>query len=1507
MSRTHVQALVLVNWKGVFYERYLLDRHVTALEGSNGAGKTTVMIAAYIVLLPDMSRLRFTNLGETGATGGDKGIWGRLGEPGRPAYSVIDFSIASGRRLIAGVQLEKKSEPTVDVKPFIITDLDADIRLQDILLLTQGDEDVVPEIDELRENAARNGGRLQVFGSARDYFAALFEHGVTPLRLGSSEERGKFNDMLRTSMTGGISRALTSELRSFLLKEESGLADTLQRMRSNLDACRRTRTEVQQSQQLQQEIGDVFEAGQAMFAAVFFATRERAEKHARRVAEARQAQRKAQERLDEAENRYALVCKEIDEKGVRQETLKSELDAAQDWLDRLGKALSEAEEVARRQKELACAAEKAQRAASERTAREDERARCRKTADRRRDERRSASDGLIDFQQGYDDLHRRAGAYRQTQRRKHQAQQLLEVGDIAIDALADLLAKTKARLEKVDRSRRDAKQRLADAADHRRAYAAAFDALMSMGDGSTGDAAIEPDAVFDVASNRLRRFRRLQDLLDRIEGISADLKRTRDLADRQAKAREQAEALGLVLSGQRSARIEITEHLERTESERERLSERAREAEAGANECKRSLDEARVRQKELEDREPIWRELDAHAQYLIDELGSPLKTPADIKAARTTVMQRLEQARTSENELVERQEDLRSQARDLLASGGPFDPDLLRLKDRLEADLLAGAFEDASIEDAAVLEARLGPLVQALVVEDPAAVAVCDQIRDRPDSLRDVRLVGRDEDMTGLGVGAADLMGDAEGAGALNSSTNASPESANEIANAKDIIVSESRITRVTRIPALPRLGRKAREKRAEALRLEADESDARVDEVRMERRRFERLANAGEALLAGQAAWSQGDPTPLLSAIRRRISGLERQQESHRADAARYREEAGVVGPRIEALRELLAAAVLLDPPDHARRRDALEAEIDEAQAAQTEVERCGDAARVVEDRLDVLKRPPLSPEQASDLEAELRRLSDESDRLGIAIEAMEFVAENADALGWEDAPAALEEKRSLAPVLEERDRQTQEALIEAEAASELAEKAFDHAKTCWHEADARRRAALAQHQAAQERFDALRVAAPTSVALKAARERVHRLQDEAQSLTASLNALMMDKGRRDTERAQAAQGCTDAKEKVAAEERDFIPASEHWERLQAAVAEKSLHPGTQSIEDGEASDIETIRGSGNLMQEAHSQKSVLAERLRSAHGAQDLLGRIEATAADGDAGGIADSILELWLDVRDWLRRRLPAQVAEVDDPREALQRLRDRLTDLEARLDRQEGDLLGDSSDIAGGIGVQIRKARSQIHRLNQNIKEVNFGSIERIQVTLEHVDQMSQVLHALKSGAVQSLLFNESMPVEQALEEIFKRYGGRTVGQKLLDYREYIQLQVEVRRRSGAEWEVANPTRLSTGEAIGVGAALMMVVLTEWERDANLLRGKRSHGSLRFLFLDEANRLSQDNIKVLFDLCRALDMQLLIAAPEVAKAGGNTTYHLVRLNDGEGRETVIVSGRRARSDA
>lgn len=1476
MSRTHATTLVLVNWKGVFYERYLIDRHVTALEGANGAGKTTVMIAAYVVLLPDMSRLRFTNLGESGATGGDKGIWGRLGEPGRPAYSAIEFATGPGQRLIAGVHLDRKGEPSVEPTPFIITDLDADVRLQDVFLLSQGAHDVVPELNELRENAARHGGRIQVFGTVRDYFAALFESGVTPIRLATDEERNKLNEMLRTSMTGGISRALTSELRSFLLKEETGLADTLQRMKANLDACRRTRTEVQEAQRLEREIGGVFEAGQSMFAAAFLAMRERADERRRRVADAEDAQRQAHERLAEAEEQLGRVRDALGRQEARQETLKAEEHAAEDWLRRLRDAVQAADAVAQCRSAVAAAEAEARIADEQRKVRAEQRKQCRAAMHRCREDDSRARAGLADLQRGLDELHRRASLHRQVHRRKAEAEQQLGGAELAIATIAARIAETTTQLDQLDRARRDARQRLSDVHAHRQEHRTALAALEQM-----ARTPVDADAAHDSALEQLRRYRGLDALVGRLDTLAAELVDVRRLASRQAAIREQAETLQLDLSEQRSARLVIAEQLAQSEREREQLLAQARSAEAELADCQRAQEAARDRQKAVGARQPIWQTLATRAERLAAALACPLTSLPELDAARARLAQALAQASASESDLIERRERLQSAARELLAAGGPFDAELLRLRDALGAEFLAGAFEDATVDEAAVLEARLGPLVRALVVDDPATAA--NQIHDRPDALSDVWLVGRDADAARLAAGV-----------------NQESEHEQRI----DVVVSEQHAVRVTRIPTRPRLGREAREQSAAALRAEADALDAPIESARAERRRLEHLITDGDALLKDQDVWLAGDPALELAAIHDALTEFETQHDALCAAMTRCQEAASGLAPRIDALRELLGSALLLDPPDYGQRRDTLERDHAAALAAQAELQRCRDAAQVVEDRLDALRRPPLSDIEVETLAAEADRLSAQRDGLDAAVEAMQFVASHAEALGWDDAPAQLAANQSLIPAVEEQLRRAEEALAEANAAVDAADNAYEQAAADFVKVDGRRQVALEQCQAAERRLAAMEIADPTHDAVVAAERALQQLQNDVTALAAELNALNIKRGHREAEQAHAARLCNDAEEKLAVERREAEPALERWARLQAAVVERNLLASTAP---SDLSAIGAIRGHINLVQEAHKQRAVLEERLRAAQGTKDLLGTV-AMSSDVEDIGFADAFLTLWVAVRDWLRRRLPAQVADVDDPREALLRLRDQLVGLEERLARQQDDLRGASEDVARGIDVHIRKARGQVNRLNQNLNGVSFGSIAGIRVRVQLVERMEQVLRALREGAVQGLLFQDDLPIEDALDEIFRRYGGgRSGGQRLLDYREYVHLQVEVRRAAGAGWEVANPTRLSTGEAIGVGAALMMVVLTEWERDANLLRGRRAHGSLRFLFLDEANRLSHDNLGVLFDLCQTLDLQLLIAAPEVARAEGNTTYRLVRRVDADGREDVLVSGRRTRAEA
>jgi chromosome partition protein MukB len=85
--------------------------------------------------------------------------------------------------------------------------------------------------------------------------------------------------------------------------------------------------------------------------------------------------------------------------------------------------------------------------------------------------------------------------------------------------------------------------------------------------------------------------------------------------------------------------------------------------------------------------------------------------------------------------------------------------------------------------------------------------------------------------------------------------------------------------------------------------------------------------------------------------------------------------------------------------------------------------------------------------------------------------------------------------------------------------------------------------------------------------------------------------------------------------------------------------------------------------------------------------------------------------------------------------------------------------------------------------------------------------------------------------------------------------------------------------------------------MMVVLDAWERRESLGRGKEQRASLRFLFLDEASRLSVDVLRTLFELCDRLELQMLVAAPEVPLSEGNITWRLERVAG-----KVLVTGRK-----
>ncbi|GMV42656.1 MAG: hypothetical protein AMXMBFR64_43720 [Myxococcales bacterium] len=1452
MSRVRAQALALVNWKGVFYERYELDRHVTALEGDNGAGKTTVMVAAYVVLLPDMTRLRFTNLGETGATGGDKGIWGRLGELGRPSYAALEFGVR-GERVLAGVHLERKGEPTVEPTPFLVTGLAPDIRLQDLLLIASGELEHVPELSELRDRVARLGARLQVFPSAREYFGALFELGITPMRLGTDEERSKLNEMLKTSMTGGMSKGLLQDLRSFLLREEGGLAETLQRMRANLDTCRRTRRDVQEAQRLEREIGAIHEAGEQMFAAALAATRLRAEEMARRV-------RDAEERRQGAEDAAAAAAQALaSTRAALAEAVEGKAGAAQAvadaeaWARRVAEALGWAREAERRAGALARAEEERVRARERRTESEDKHRAAARELDGASEARERAAAGLADLQRGLDELHRRAAGHRRTTERLAEARRfdpLLEPDDAgarAGDAAAEQAA--------VDAERRDLSRRIDDAAAHRAEHGAALAALAAIAGNAQG-AAARPVEPLHAARAALAEVRAWRELAGR-PALREELRAAEAEARRQARVRERA--LGLIPG--EASRDALGAALGAVEAALGAAEERARSAAAAHVEATRMLETRHVEIHTLEARAAAHRDLAARAA-LLSGAGAPVVDRPSLDAARAALVERLTTARALSASLTARRESLLTESRALL-SGGTWPPELLALRDELTAELLAVHFDEAG-DEAAELEALLGPLAHALIVPDLDAATT--RAAGRAASLPTVWLVAEDA---------------------------ALPEARETGRSGRDVVVDEGDARRITRVPERPTLGRAARERRAAELRTEADALAGEIEEAREAERSAAALLREGDALLEGAALWLAGAPD--VEGARRAARAAEAAGRAAQVDLAQAQAEAAALRPRHRALRELLPDAALLDPPDLEARALALREAMVAAEHAARELARAGDAPATLERHLEALRHPPWSDADVTEATTRRAALDARRDALGEAAEALRYVAAHREELRWTDAAARLEESQDLVPALKEQLDAAKERFDRAQSAERAARSARDAATGASIEADARHANASASHDEARQRLAESGVD-PTGELLAEAQAAEAASRAALTAAEATVGRLQHEVGRCESAREAAERDAASARTTEEDERRQARPALDAWDRLRPQVEAAGLLQAAPPVLEG---------SSVSLFAAALGRRDVLVVRLEAAHGGPALLAEVRKCL---DAGQTGEGYLCAWLLVRDWLRSRLPAQIADVAEPLLALARFRDHLVGLVERLDRQERDLRGTSEDVARGIDVQIRKAQGRVRRLSDHLGGVRFGSVRGIRVRMQRVAEMEQVLRALRSGEAQGLLFQADVPVEDALEAIFKRYGGgRTGGQRLLDYREYIRLHVEVLRQGSADWEEANPTRLSTGEAIGVGAALMMVVLTEWERDATLLRGKRTLGSLRFLFLDEANRLDQANLGTLFDLCRSLDLQLLVASPEVARAEGCTVFRLVRTRGEGGREEVRVSGRRVVTEA
>jgi chromosome partition protein MukB len=230
--------------------------------------------------------------------------------------------------------------------------------------------------------------------------------------------------------------------------------------------------------------------------------------------------------------------------------------------------------------------------------------------------------------------------------------------------------------------------------------------------------------------------------------------------------------------------------------------------------------------------------------------------------------------------------------------------------------------------------------------------------------------------------------------------------------------------------------------------------------------------------------------------------------------------------------------------------------------------------------------------------------------------------------------------------------------------------------------------------------------------------------------------------------------------------------------------------------------------------------------------------------------------------------------------------------RLTE---ELTSREQKLAISSKSVANIIRKTIQREQNRIRMLNQGLQAVSFGQVKSVRLNVNVREAHATLLDVLSEQQEQHQdLFNSNrLTFSEALAKLYQRLNPQidmgqrtpqTIGEELLDYRNYLEMEVEVNRGSDG-WLRAESGALSTGEAIGTGMSILVMVVQSWEEESRRLRGK-DISPCRLLFLDEAARLDAKSIATLFELCERLEMQLIIAAPENISPEKGTTYKLMR---------------------
>ncbi len=1450
IERGKYQSLTMVNWNGFFARTFDIDGLVTTLSGGNGAGKSTTMAAFITALIPDQTLLHFRNTTEAGSSQSsrDKGLYGKL-QPGA-CYAALDVVNSRNQRLLFAVKLQQVAgrDKKVDIKPFVIQGLPSHVKPTDILVESvSATQARVRQINEVKESIAEfEGVQFKAFSSIVDYHSQMFEFGVIPKKLRNSGDRSKFYRLIEASLYGGISSAITRSLRDYLLPQNGGVKKAFQDMESALRENRMTLEAIKTTQADRDLFKHLITESTNYVAADYMRHANERRKKLEQTLSLRSELFGSRETLIEQNNLLNRVQEELELLIESESSLEQDYQAASDHLQLVQNALRQQEKIERYQEDLEELSERLEEQmmvveeAQERVMMAEEQA---TVAEEEVD---SLKTQLADYQQALDVQQTRALQYQQAVQALEKAKQLLGDDSLTAESAQALVSELKSKESESTNALLSVKHKL----DMSSAAAEQFETALKLVQSIVGQ--VERKDASEHAKTAIAKARESQQIAQNEQQWRAQHRDLERSLNQQRQARE------LVAEYKKQYHVELTDEVT-FEQERERHATQIESLEIAQEEVRdqrgeqRRLEQNAVAEiSKLEAIAPAWIAANDALEKLREQSGEELEDRHAVMNHMQVVLEQERELSLAKDKLAERRSQLDSEIERLASPGGSNDPRLKGLADTLGGVLLSEIYDDITIDDAPYFSAMYGPARHAIVVSDLSGIE--EKLVELDDCPEDLYIIEGDIDAFD------DSSFDAE-----------------ELEGAVCVRMNDRQM-RYSRLPEIPLFGRAAREQRLELLRNEREEVVEKHAKAAFDSQKMQRLYQAFNLFVSNhiQVAFD-ADPEQALATIRDKRNQIARVLVDLDAKEQQQRSQLQTSKQALSSLDKLASHMVLVEDESLQARFDELEEKIAQLAEAKNFLNNHAKAVTQLENIASALDA---DPEQFDALEAEYKAADERLQDLKKQIFALSDLVERRHYFAYSDSVDLLNKSSELSEQLKAK-------LVQAE------------------QMRTRSREELKQSQGQMNQYN--QVLASLKSSHQAKLETVQEFKQELQEFGVNADEGAEERAmrRRDElhERLHTSRSRKSEYERtITSTELEMKGLAKRLKKVQKEYVE--LRTFVVAAKAGWCSVLRLAR-ENDVERRLHKRELAYmsADELRSM--SDKSLGALRLAVANNDDLRDALRLSEdnarperkvlFYIAVYQHLRERIRQDIIRTDDPVEAIEEMEVELARLTEELTQRENRLAISSESVASIIKKTIQREQNRIRMLNQGLSNISFGQVKGVRLNVKIRESHEVLLNGLATQQEQhkDLFESTRFTFSEAMAKLFQRVnphidmGQRSpqvLGEELLDYRNYLELSVEVNRGTDG-WLQAESGALSTGEAIGTGQSILLMVVQSWEEESRRLRSK-DIVPCRLLFLDEAARLDAKSIATLFELCDRLDMQLLIAAPENISPEKGTTYKLVR---------------------